>query len=320
MQCIRPPSAFSAEPWPKEATPNLLTAHLAAAAHAAPDAAYAGGAEATGTPATPERARPIGVFDSGIGGLTVVRALQQALPHERFVYLGDTARVPYGLRSPDVVRRYAQNCAAFLLTQGVKMVVVACNTASAHALADLQAALPVPVLGVIEAGALQAAEAFRTGQIGVLATEGTVQSGAYVRALSCLAPQLQVRQVACPLFVPLCEEGLVEHPATRLFAQDYLASFAGAELDALLLGCTHYPLLMPLLAELVGPQVRLLDSATAVAAAVARSLAETRLAAERRPTGATLQLYATDVTVRLRRVAQTFLGGPVPPVQLVDLT
>lgn len=264
--------------------------------------------------------RPIGVFDSGVGGLTVVRALRAALPEESIVYLGDTARVPYGLRSADVVRRYALGCARFLLAQDAKMVVVACNTASAHALDALQGALDVPVCGVVEAGAREVTQARRHGHLAVLATEGTVASGAYPRALAALAPALRVTQVACPLFVPLCEEGLVAHPATRLLAADYLRALQGGDVDAALLGCTHYPLLAPLLQQLLGPKVRLFDSATAAAHDVRRVLAGHQLAAA--PGGGrgrALTLFATDVTARLHRVAASFLAGPVPPVQLVDL-
>lgn len=333
MQVIPPPSVRFAEHPTAEATPGRSrppggTAPDGpnAAANASKDGAHAasgrqrGASENVLSYLSDGDPRPIGVFDSGVGGLTVVRALRAALPHESIVYLGDTARVPYGLRSADVVRRYALGCARFLLAQDAKMVVVACNTASAHALGALQEALTVPVCGVVEAGAREVTQVRRRGHLAVLATEGTVASGAYPRALAELAPALRITQVACPLFVPLCEEGLVDHPATRLLAADYLGTLQGDDVDAALLGCTHYPLLAPLLQRLLGPKVRLFDSATAAAHDVQRVLAEHRLSAARGggPEQA-LTLFATDVTERLRRVAASFLSGPVPLVQLVDL-
>lgn len=263
---------------------------------------------------------PIGVFDSGVGGLTVVHALRQALPDETIVYLGDTARVPYGSRSGDVVRRYAKRCAAFLLQRGAKMLVVACNTASAYALADLQAELHVPVLGVIEAGASLAASHCPNGKIGILATEGTVASGAYQKALMRLAPQAQVLAQACPMFVPLCEENLMAHEATRLLAQDYLQELVQWPCQAVVLGCTHYPLLMPLIQDVFGPDVRIIDSATAVAQSVSRALEEAEL---RTPEAAAVQdrltLFATDVTPRTKRVAARFLQEAAATVEQVDI-
>lgn len=234
--------------------------------------------------------------------------------------MGDTARVPYGSRSGDVVRRYAKRCAQFLLQRGAKMLVVACNTASAYALADLQADLHVPVLGVIEAGASLAASHCPNGKIGVLATEGTVSSQAYQKALARLAPQAQVSACACPMFVPLCEENLMTHAATRLLAQDYLTGLIEWPCQAVVLGCTHYPLLLPLMQEMFGPDVRIIDSATAVAESVGLALDEadlrTQVPAEM---GARLELYATDVTPRTKRVAARFLQEPAVAVERVDI-
>ena len=271
-------------------------------------------------PATPPTAGPIGVFDSGVGGLTVVHALKDALPLESILYLGDTARVPYGTRSGDVVRRYAKRCALFLLDRGAKMLVVACNTASAYALSDLQAAFNVPVLGVIEAGASLAASHCPQGKIGVLATEGTVASLAYQKSLGRLAPKAEVMAVACPMFVPLCEENLMAHRATRLLAQEYLHELMHWPAQAVVLGCTHYPLLTPLLVDLLGPDVRIIDSASAVAQAVGRALDETELRApQNQEPGHRLALYATDVTPRTKKIAVQFLQEATATVERVDL-
>ncbi|HEU5153428.1 MAG TPA: glutamate racemase, partial [Gemmatimonadales bacterium] len=204
---------------------------------------------------------PIGIFDSGIGGLTVTHSIFERLPHESTIYFGDTARVPYGPKSPDTVRRYSLEILHWLLGQGVKLVVVACNTSTAHALQALRSESPVPVIGVIEPGATAAVSATRGGPIGVIGTAGTIASNAYAKAIHALEPGARVEQVACPLFVPLVEEGWFEHPAAQLIAEEYLGSLRGVGVDALVLGCTHYPLLKPLLGRVMGSQVKLIDSA-----------------------------------------------------------
>ena len=193
-------------------------------------------------------AAPLGVFDSGIGGLTVARALFERLPRESVIYFGDTARVPYGPKSPDTVRRYSAEILAYLLQRGVKALVVACNTITAQALAYLQERSPVPLVGVIEPGARAAVQATKTGTIGVIGTAGTVASGAYERAITAIRPGARVHARACPLFVPLVEEGWFDHPATELIAREYLEPLRRAGVESLVLGCTHYPLLKPLLA------------------------------------------------------------------------
>src|SRR5207247_7858169 len=200
---------------------------------------------------------PLGVLDSGIGGLTVARAVFDRLPHESVIYFGDTARVPYGPKSPDTVRRYSGEILAYLLNRGVKAVVVACNTSTAHALGYLKERSTVPVVGVIEPGAPAAVAATRTGTIGVIGTAGTIASGAYERAIKALRPDARVHSQPCPLFVPLVEEGWFEHPAAELIAREYLAPLQRAKVDVLVLGCTHYPLLKPLLARVMGPGVKL---------------------------------------------------------------
>ncbi|MBI5507380.1 MAG: glutamate racemase [Deltaproteobacteria bacterium] len=262
-------------------------------------------------------AAPIGVFDSGIGGLTVVAGLRRVLPREAILYLGDTARVPYGTKSSEVVRRYAHTCARFLLTEGAKMLVVACNTASAHALEFLRASFAVPVVGVIEPGAAMAARATRNNRIGVIGTEGTITSGSYQRALARLAPEATVIAKSCPLFVPLAEEGMVDHPATRLIATEYLAPFAAHEVDTVVLGCTHYPLLSPVLQQILGNSVELVDSASAVAIVVRDTLEANSLSAPRR--AAEDRFFATDVSQRVLRVGRAFLGAELAAVNLVDL-
>ena len=259
---------------------------------------------------------PLGVFDSGIGGLTVLRAILEQLPAENTIYLGDTARVPYGTKSASVVTRYALNNTRFLVAQGIKLLVVACNTASAVALPALEEALDVPVIGVIEPGATRAAELSGQGQVGVIGTEGTVASGAYEKALCLRRPDLKVRQRACPLFVPLAEEGWSDHPVALQVANEYLSDWS-AGVDALLLGCTHYPLLIPAIQQAVGPGVQLIDSANAVAGEVARRLMHEGLSRESGE--GQHACFVTDVPDRFRKVGTRFLGRPLPPVEQVDL-
>jgi glutamate racemase len=257
---------------------------------------------------------PIGIFDSGLGGLTVAHAIMRQLPGESLVYFGDTARVPYGPKSPDTVRRYSMEIGFYLLEQGVKAIVVACNTATAHALPQLRDELPVPVIGVVDPGARAAVKATRTGHIGVIATAGTIKSGAYVRAIHAVAPDATVTAVACPLLVPLVEEGWTEHDATRLIAREYLASVMHDEIDTLVLGCTHYPLLKPLIASLVGSRVRLIDSAEETAADTRRMLAEFDLAA---PEGeSSYRFIASDDPQQFLSLGQRFFGDTIERVEI----
>lgn len=260
---------------------------------------------------------PVGIFDSGIGGLTVARAIRELLPHESTIYLGDTARVPYGPKSPETVRRYSREILDWLLGQDVKAVVVACNTATAHALDDLRARSPVPVIGVIEPGARAAATATRSGTVGVIGTAGTIASGAYVRALLREREDLRVVAQACPLFVPLVEEGWFEHPATRLVAEEYLATLRAAGIDALVLGCTHYPMLAPLLGSIMGPSVQLIDSARETARELARVLADADIAAPR-GAPASQRWIATDDAARFARVGALFMGSAPAAVEIVE--
>ncbi|MFW6079203.1 MAG: glutamate racemase [Gemmatimonadota bacterium] len=262
-----------------------------------------------------ERAkRPIGVFDSGIGGLTVVRALSRRLPGESIVYFGDTARLPYGPKSPGVVLRYAREAATLLLDRGVKALVVACNTATAHALEALTAELPIPVLGVVEPGARAAIAATRTGRIGVHGTRGTIDSGAYDRTLRALLERVRVYAQPCPLFVPLVEEGFLDHPATRLVAEEYLRPLCEVEVDVVVLGCTHYPLLTPLLSRVMGPDVTLVDSAAETARAAHDRLRPAGLLAPDGSAGSHTFLVS-DSPLRFREVGQRFLGRLVARVE-----
>ncbi len=257
---------------------------------------------------------PIGVFDSGIGGLTVVRELLRQLPDESIIYFGDTARVPYGPKSPDTVRRYSREITSFLRDEGVKAVVVACNTATAHALPVLREELPLPVVGVVEPGARAAVRATAAGRIGVIGTAGTIASGAYERAIRALMPNACIAARACPLFVPLVEEGWLDAEATRLIAREYLEPLRAEHIDTLVLGCTHYPLLKPLLAEELGAGVRLIDSAEETAAETARTLTDAGL---RSVNGAhaSLRFVSSDAPEQFLRVGQRFLGAAIERVE-----
>jgi glutamate racemase len=268
------------------------------------------------TPA--DRDAPIGVFDSGIGGLTVARELMRQLPNESILYFGDTARVPYGPKSPETVRRYSHEITSFLRDEGVKAVVVACNTATAHALPMLRGELPCPVVGVVEPGARAAVRASTNGEIGVIGTVGTVNSGAYERAILALAPHAHVRAHACPLFVPLVEEGWTDHQATHLVAEEYLQPLVASHVDTLVLGCTHYPLLKSVIGEVVGRNVRLIDSAEETAAETGRLLAERGLCAE---PGAKVRhrFVASDAPDHFSRMASRFLGKPIDGMETVTL-
>ena len=263
-------------------------------------------------------ARPIGVFDSGVGGLTVFRALAQALPDEALVYLGDTARVPYGPKSPETVRRYAREASRFLTRQGVKMMVVACNTVSSVAMEAMEKGAGVPVLGVILPGAQRAVEASRRGRIGVIGTRATVASEAYARAIHALKPGAEVVSRACPLLVPLAEEGWTDNEVARKVAEAYLAPLREAQVDTLVLGCTHYPLLRGVLQETMGSQVVLVDSAESVASEVRRRLAEDRQLAHG-PGGSAPRFFVTDAPGPFLDVARRFLGGAIEHLERAEL-
>lgn len=252
---------------------------------------------------------PLGIFDSGVGGLTVVRAVQALLPAESILYLGDTARLPYGSKSPATIRQFADDDVRFLLTHGVKAIVVACNTATAHALPVLRQHYRVPILGVIEPG-VEAALADPTAErIGIIATRGTIGSHAYQHALALRRTGLMIHGQAAPLLVPLIEENWIEHPATRQVLQTYLEPLIAKGIDTLLLACTHYPLLVPVLRELLPPEVRLVDSATTCAEHLQRELCRLELLAPADGTGH-LDLYLTDLSEQFEQLARQFLQKP----------
>jgi glutamate racemase len=259
---------------------------------------------------------PIGVFDSGVGGLTVVRALMERLPFEKIIYFGDTARVPYGLKSAETINAYARQITGFLLGMHVKMLIVACNTMSAVAYEAITAMSPVPVLDVISAGAGVAADATKTKRIGVIGTPATILSDAYPRAIYSLDPEISIFSKACPLFVPLVEEGWLDHPATRLIVGEYIGPVLANRIDTLVLGCTHYPLLKPVLQEKVGSDVKLVDSAMAVAEKTDLLLKEKGLET---PLQFPLEsnFYVTDTPLRFQKMAETFLGHPLSHLEIV---
>jgi glutamate racemase len=260
-------------------------------------------------------ARPIGIFDSGLGGLTVFRAIREHMPQESLVYFGDTARVPYGTKSAETVTRFSREIVEFLVGCGVKAVVAACNSASALALKTLQAECALPIVGVIEPGAQRAVERAESGRIGVIGTRATIASGAYERAIAGRDPAAAVLSRACPLFVSLVEEGWTDTPATRLIAEEYLAPLRG-EVDVLLLGCTHYPLLRPLIAELMGSDVVLVDSAESCAHELGRVLDEHVLRAGEQSVPDE-RFYVSDAPAIFGRLGARVLGRPVEPVEHV---
>lgn len=266
--------------------------------------------------------RPIGVFDSGIGGLTVMRALMAHLPGESFVYLGDTARLPYGTKSPDTVTRYAVQCANAVGRHGIKLLVVACNTASAVAIDALHGVLgETPVIGVIEPGAEAAVAAAPNGRIAVIATESTVKGGAYVRAITAREPRAKIVQKPCPLFVALAEEGLTEGAIPESIGRHYLEPLIAAaeKPECLVLGCTHYPALAQMIGKVVGPGIALVDSAETTARAVSNLLDEKAL--RRKGPRQAPRFLATDAPERFARVGEIFLGTKIDAdaVELVDL-
>ncbi len=251
--------------------------------------------------------KAIGIFDSGIGGLTVLKEIVAKLPHENIIYLGDTARVPYGIRSPETVTRYSFENTDFLLAQEIKMLVIACNTASAISLEAVKKEFPLPVIGVLEPGARAAAAATRTRTVGVIGTEATIGSGAYEKAIKRIRPDVTVHSLACPLFVSLAEEGWTDNDVAALVAEKYLASLRGAGIDTLVLGCTHYPLLKSVIGKAVGPGITLIDSATETAKEVAGVLEKLKWKGNGQAQGLR-KFYVTDSPSRFEKIGKLFLG------------
>lgn len=271
---------------------------------------------------------PIGIFDSGVGGLTTVRKLVHLLPGERVLYLGDTARVPYGNKSVETVRGYARECVEFLLVHSVKIIIVACNTVSSVALETVRLLSPVPVVDVISPAARAAVEKTRSGRIGVIGTRATVQSGAYQQVIQQLCNQsdgtsamqpVEVFAEACPLFVPFAEEGWHYHPATRLVAEEYLAPLRRADIDTLILGCTHYPMLTDVIQDVL-PRVTLVNSGEEAVHNAAEILRDAGLQDDHNPKSRVVECFVTDKSTTFPQVAERFLGFPLTLAQQVSLT
>ncbi len=263
-----------------------------------------------------DRSHAIGVFDSGVGGLTVVRALMERLPFENIIYFGDTARVPYGVKSVETISKFAGEITEFLLKQQVKLLIVACNTMAAVARTVIEELSPVPVLDVIDAGASNAVAVTRKKYVGVIGTPATINSNAYARAIHRYDAGIRIFSQACPLFVPLVEEGWLDHEVTRLTALEYLRPVLCHDIDTLVLGCTHYPLLKPLLQEVVGSGISLVDSAEAMADRTAAILDEMNLwNPDRNPPE--YKYYVTDVPLRFQGIGERFLGRTLSDVHVV---
>jgi glutamate racemase len=262
---------------------------------------------------------PIGIFDSGIGGLTVVKAIQAALPFERILYFGDTARVPYGTKSQVTIRKYAAADTAMLMRYQPKIIIVACNTVSALALDVVEKSCGnITVTGVLMAGAKLAAEKTRNNRIGVIGTQATVSSNAYGLAIKQLNPEIEVISQACPLFVPLAEEGFIDHPATKLIAAEYLTEITKKGIDTLVLGCTHYPILRKVIEETVGPEIRIIDSAEAVALRTKELLTESGLLASNLKASAP-HLLVSDLPQKFSMLYTLFMDSELPDVELVEV-
>jgi len=265
-----------------------------------------------------EKEKPIGVFDSGIGGLTVVRQLLSTLPNENIIYFGDTARVPYGSKSNETVIEYSIQDAQFLMRKNVKAIVVACNTASSVALPALREKFQIPIIGMIEPGAKMSIESTRNNKIGVIGTRTTINSNAYSKAIKKLNPQINVIEKACPLFVPLVEEGWLNHKATYEITEEYLKELNENDIDTLVLGCTHYPILSKVIQEVIGKDVKLIDSGIAAAILVKDELMKFNLISNSYALG-NYDFYLSDFPVMFKEIAEMFLGRKIKEIFKVDL-
>jgi glutamate racemase len=261
---------------------------------------------------------PIGIFDSGLGGLTVMSAIMKALPNENIIYFGDTAHVPYGSKSKEVVTRYSLDIASFLVSKKVKMIVVACNTASAVALDELRRKFDVPIIEVIGPGAKAALSATKYSRIGVIGTEGTIRSSSYTKAIRKLRPGAKIFARACPLFVPLVEEGWLGHKVTKIVAREYIKPLLNNKIDTLVLGCTHYPLIKKVIAGAAGKRVELIDSAETAASEVVEILTELGIT-NRSTRKGSYQYFVSDIPQKFSEVARRFLGRSIKPVRKVVL-
>ena len=265
-----------------------------------------------------EKAKPIGVFDSGIGGLTVVRQIASTLPNESIVYFGDTARVPYGSKSNDTVIEYALQDAHFLIEKNVKAIVVACNTVSAIALNVLKEKFTVPIIGMITPGSQLALKHSQSKCIGVIGTRATISNHAYLNELKKNDPGVEVFEKACPLFVPLAEEGWIDHEATKLIAEEYLKELRDLNIDTLVLGCTHYPILAKIIQEVIGSEVKLIDSGVASAEIVRQEINRIGLETNSHALGYQ-DFYVSDIPTTFKKVAELFLGQSILNVKKIDL-
>ena len=263
------------------------------------------------------RKQAIGIFDSGLGGLTILKALRKALPHENLIYFGDTANVPYGSKSKETVSQFSLNIARFLEAEQVKLIIVACNTASALALPTLRKHIRLPIMGVIEPGAQKAAQTTQNNNIAVLGTEATVRSKAYPKTILKYAPGAKIFQQACPLFVPLVEENWHKKPMASLVAREYLSAIQKTPADTVILGCTHYPVLKPVLTKILGRKIKLVDSSDTTAEAARKFLTEKHLL-ENIGRG-TLTVYTSDDPKRFKRLAGHLLGEEIGTVRLKKL-
>ncbi len=264
------------------------------------------------------RTNPIGFFDSGIGGLTVVKSVSQLMPNENIVYFGDTARVPYGSKSNETVVEYSIQAANFLLRKNIKLLIVACNTASSVALKELRKFLTIPVIGMIEPGAKMAIHESKNKIIGVIGTRATINNKAYSTELKKLNPKVKVYEKACPMFVPLAEEGWIDHKATEIAAKEYLIELKEKNIDSLILGCTHYPILMPVIQKVVGKSVKLIDSGSPAAKIVEEYLNGRGLRNQSVHHGQS-EFYVSDVPTTFREVAERFLGRKLTHLHKVEL-
>lgn len=267
-----------------------------------------------------DRNSPIGVFDSGVGGLTVVREIMRQMPEERLVYFGDTARVPYGTKSKDTIVRYTRQNIRFLMTQDVKAIVIACNTATAFALETVEKELDIPVMGVIHAGAKTAVEATRNGKIGIIGTEGTIRSGVYTKVMEEMKGGLEVIGKPCPLFVPLVEEGLLHDSVTDEIASRYLSELKGKFIDTLVLGCTHYPLLRSTVGRVMGPEVTLVNPAYETALELKQVLSESQLLNEEDDSSQDkYRFYVSDLAEKFTNFASSILPDQVKQTKKINI-
>ncbi len=262
---------------------------------------------------------PIGVFDSGVGGLTVLKELLKKLPYERFYYLGDTARVPYGTRSRETVIKYARSCVKFLLSKSVKILVIACHTASSYAISTLKDEVNLPIIGVVEPGAKSAVKMTKKNKIGVIGTEGTIGSGSYQNCIKALSPDVEIYACPCPLFVPLVEEGWTDGEVPYLVAKEYLTPLVSKGIDVLLLGCTHYPLLIPTISKLTS-SIKLVDSAKETAEEVFTVLKNSGLLRENIDASAeSVKYFVTDNPNKFIKVGYRIIGSDIEDIEWIDL-